>query len=110
MHSPRVLGRGQVMPATLTTWLTVREVEVLSLVRRGLGNQEIGSTLGISMRTAKGHVAAILEKLGAADRAEAVSRGFELGIFATSPRRAQGPGARPCCAALTCPRAEKPAA
>jgi len=61
--------------------LTPREVEVLGLVRHGYGNKEIGRTLGISLRTAKGHLAAILEKLGAADRAEAVSRGFELGIF-----------------------------
>lgn len=61
--------------------LTAREVEVLGLVRQGYGNEQIGRKLGISMRTAKGHVAMILEKLGATDRAEAVSRGFELGIF-----------------------------
>ena len=66
--------------------LTAREVEVLSLVRQGYGNEEIGRKLGISMRTAKGHVAMILEKLGATDRAEAVSRGFELGIFSAPPR------------------------
>ncbi len=66
--------------------LTAREVEVLALVRQGLSNQEIGRTLGIAMRTAKGHVATILEKLGASDRAEAVSRGFELGIFSPPPR------------------------
>lgn len=73
------------VPAT-RAGLTAREVEVLSLVRQGLGNEEIGRKLGISMRTAKGHVATILEKLGATDRAEAVSRGFELGIFAAPPR------------------------
>ena len=50
-------------------------------MRQGYGNKEIGRELGISLRTAKGHVAAILDKLGAADRAEAVSRGYELGIF-----------------------------
>jgi DNA-binding NarL/FixJ family response regulator len=66
--------------------LTAREVEVLALVRQGLGNEEIGRKLGISMRTAKGHVATILEKLGATDRAEAVSRGYELGIFSAPPR------------------------
>ncbi len=66
--------------------LTAREVEVLALVRQGFGNEEIGRRLGISMRTAKGHVATILEKLGASDRAEAVSRGFELGIFSAPPR------------------------
>lgn len=66
--------------------LTAREVEVLGLVRQGYGNEEIGRKLGISMRTAKGHVAMILEKLGATDRAEAVSRGFELGIFSPPPQ------------------------
>lgn len=70
--------------------LTSREVEVLGLVRQGYGNDEIGRALGISMRTAKGHVAMILEKLGASDRAEAVSRGFELGIF-QSPRARDRP-------------------
>jgi DNA-binding NarL/FixJ family response regulator len=72
-------------PAT-RAGLTPREVEVLALVRKGHGNEEIGRALGISMRTAKGHVATILEKLGATDRAEAVSRGFELGIFSAPPR------------------------
>ena len=72
-------------PAQRAAGLTAREVEVLGLVRHGLGNEEIGRRLGISLRTAKGHVAAILEKLGAADRAEAVSRGFELGIFHAPP-------------------------
>jgi DNA-binding NarL/FixJ family response regulator len=71
---------------TTRAGLTAREVEVLALVRQGLGNEEIGRKLGISMRTAKGHVATILEKLGATDRAEAVSRGFELGIFSAPPR------------------------
>jgi DNA-binding NarL/FixJ family response regulator len=73
--------RHQATPAGLTA----REVEVLALVRQGYGNEEIGQKLGISMRTAKGHVAMILEKLGATDRAEAVSRGFELGIFSAPP-------------------------
>ena len=67
--------------ASTRAGLTAREVEVLRLVRQGFGNEEIGRSLGISMRTAKGHVAAILEKLGATDRAEAVARGYDIGIF-----------------------------
>lgn len=74
------------VPPPTRAGLTAREVEVLALVRQGFGNEEIGRKLGISMRTAKGHVATILEKLGATDRAEAVSRGFELGIFSAPPR------------------------
>jgi DNA-binding NarL/FixJ family response regulator len=58
-----------------------REMEVLGLVRQGYTNGEIGRMLGISERTAKAHVAALLVKLHAADRAEAVARGFERGLL-----------------------------
>ena len=58
-----------------------RELEVLGLVRQGFTNSEIGKLLGISERTAKAHVASLLLKLQAADRAEAVARGFERGIL-----------------------------
>lgn len=58
-----------------------RELEVLGLVRQGFTNAEIGRLLEISEWTAKAHVAALLEKLQAADRAEAVARGFERGLL-----------------------------
>ena len=58
-----------------------RELEVLGLVRQGFTNAEIGRLLGISERTAKAHVGALLVKLQAADRAEAVARGFERGLL-----------------------------
>ena len=58
-----------------------REVEVLELVRQGFTNVEIGRLLGISERTAKFHVANLLVKLQAFDRAEAVARGFERGLL-----------------------------
>ena len=58
-----------------------RELEVLGLVRQGFTNAEIGRLLGISERTAKAHVGALLIKLQAADRAEAVARGFERGLL-----------------------------
>ena len=58
-----------------------RELEVLGLVRQGFTNAEIGRLLGISERTAKAHVAALLVKLQASDRAEAVARGFERGLL-----------------------------
>lgn len=60
-----------------------RELEVLGLVRQGFTNAEIGRLLGISERTAKAHVGALLAKLQAADRAEAVARGFERGLLKT---------------------------
>jgi DNA-binding NarL/FixJ family response regulator len=61
--------------------LSVRETEVLGLLRKGLTNPEIADMLGITRRTAKAHVAAILVKLEAADRTEAVTRGFERGLL-----------------------------
>lgn len=57
--------------------LTPREIEVLQLLRKGMSNPAIGFFLGITPRTAKAHVAAIMLKLGAQDRAEAVAKGFE---------------------------------
>jgi len=61
--------------------LSQREQEVLNLVRQGFSNGEIGRLLGISRRTARAHVSAILRKLGASARTEAVTRGFERGIL-----------------------------
>lgn len=61
--------------------LTPRETEVLSLLAEGLGNRAIGGRLGISEHTAKFHVNAILGKLGAQSRAEAVAVAARLGLI-----------------------------
>ena len=61
--------------------LTRRELEVLGLLRQGFTNAEIGNLLGFSERTARSHVGAIKEKLHCAHRAEAVAKGFELGLL-----------------------------
>jgi len=53
--------------------LTPREREVLRLVAAGKSNKEIAATLRISARTAKFHVTAIFNKLGAQNRAQAVA-------------------------------------
>ncbi|HEX4734048.1 MAG TPA: LuxR C-terminal-related transcriptional regulator [Thermoleophilaceae bacterium] len=58
--------------------LTAREREVIALVSAGATNQEIGTTLVISESTVKSHVKHILRKLGAANRAEAVSRHLSM--------------------------------
>jgi DNA-binding NarL/FixJ family response regulator len=60
--------------------LTPREREVLELLGRGLANRAIASALGISDHTAKFHVASVLAKLGAANRADAVRRGIRQGL------------------------------
>ncbi len=59
--------------------LTEREREVLELLAEGLSNKDIGLALEMSAHTAKFHVAAILEKLGAATRTEAVVRALRMG-------------------------------
>lgn len=61
--------------------LTPREVEVLSLVARGLGNKEVGEVLGTAAGTVKAHVQSILGKLGAKDRTHAVTIGLRRGII-----------------------------
>jgi len=61
--------------------LTAREREVLQLVAEGLPNKAIALRLGISEHTVKFHVAAILGKLGAASRAEAVRLGARRGLL-----------------------------
>ena len=61
--------------------LTPREVEVLSLVARGLGNKEVGHILGTAAGTVKAHVQSILGKLGAKDRTHAVTIALRRGII-----------------------------
>jgi DNA-binding NarL/FixJ family response regulator len=59
--------------------LTPREMEVLQLMAHGLPNKRIAARLGISLHTAKFHVAQILAKLDAGSRTEAVTRGARRG-------------------------------
>jgi DNA-binding NarL/FixJ family response regulator len=62
------------------TALTDREHEVLSLVARGLSNDEIAAELFVSPLTAKTHVSRILTKLAARDRAQLVVIAYESGL------------------------------
>jgi len=59
--------------------LTPREVEVLQLMARGLTNRQIARRLEISEHTVKFHAGAVLGKLSARSRAEAVARAIGLG-------------------------------
>ena len=53
-----------------TEQISSRELEVLKLISRGLGNREIGEQLYISERTVKSHVTHLLEKLNLRDRTQ----------------------------------------
>ena len=66
--------------ADLPEPLTRREREVLQMLAAGLANKEIAARLKISDHTAKFHVAAILGKLGASTRTEAVALGIRRGL------------------------------
>lgn len=60
--------------------LTARELEVLQAMAAGLQNKEIAAKLVISERTVKFHVSAILSKLGAGNRTEAVALAAQRGL------------------------------
>jgi len=60
--------------------LTDRELEVLSMVARGLSNGEIAEELTISPATAKTHVAHLLTKLDARDRIQLVIIAYQSGL------------------------------
>jgi len=60
--------------------LTRRELEVLAAMADGASNKVIARRLGISFHTVKFHVAAILAKLDADSRTEAVAKAAQLGL------------------------------
>jgi DNA-binding NarL/FixJ family response regulator len=80
---------GQYLPAAITAALaqragrvelSEREREVLEAIVRGRSNKEIAAALGISENTVKVHATRVFEKLGVADRLEAVTAAIRRGI------------------------------
>ena len=61
--------------------ITARELEILTLVARGLSNREIATQIFVSENTVKTHCARAFDKLGAARRTQAVQLGKELGLL-----------------------------
>jgi DNA-binding CsgD family transcriptional regulator len=72
-------GRQQAQQQALG--ITAREMEILTLVARGLSNREIAAELFVSENTVKTHCSRAFDKLGAVRRTQAVQRGKELGLL-----------------------------
>ena len=61
--------------------LTERELQVLELIRQGLGNVNIASNLDISTKTVEAHLRHIFLKLRAQNRTQAVFKALEQGLL-----------------------------
>jgi LuxR family transcriptional regulator, maltose regulon positive regulatory protein len=72
--------RGAALPG-LVVALSARELEVLQLLAAGKPNPAIAQELVITLDTVKRHVTHILDKLGVANRVQAVTRARELGLL-----------------------------
>jgi two-component system, NarL family, response regulator len=75
---PDVLSRLAERPPHST--LSDRELEVLRLIAHGASTEEVGERLAISTHTVRSHVRTVLGKLGARDRAQAISEAIRRGI------------------------------
>ncbi|TDC73781.1 response regulator [Streptomyces hainanensis] len=78
LRTPDALAERSPLPAL--DRLTDRELQVLTLVARGLSNVEIADVLRLSPLTAKTHVSRIMGKLAARDRAQLVILAYESGL------------------------------
>jgi DNA-binding CsgD family transcriptional regulator len=76
-----VLSTGVSRPVDGDVLLTPRELEVLTLLAEGKSNKAIARRLGISVHTAKFHVGALIDKLDAVGRTDAVAHAARRGVI-----------------------------
>jgi LuxR family maltose regulon positive regulatory protein len=74
-------SRGGVVVAGLVEPLTARELEVLGLLAAGAPNRTIAEQLVVTQETVKKHLSHLFDKLGVANRTQAVARARELGLL-----------------------------
>jgi DNA-binding NarL/FixJ family response regulator len=72
--------REQISEDSAAGALTPRELDVLRALAAGGSNAAIGARLGISEHTVRNHVHALLAKLGAANRTDAVTTALRRGL------------------------------
>ena len=80
-HTEPGSGRATAALPGLLEPLTAREVEVLGLLGAGKSNPRIAEELVVTVDTVKKHVSHVLDKLGATNRTEAVTRARQLGLI-----------------------------
>jgi len=80
IHSPRTFS-STIKPSPYEYALTARELDVLSLIAKGLSNLQISTQLHISLSTVKTHVSSILQKLSAENRVGAIKVARESGLL-----------------------------
>ncbi|HEY3954471.1 MAG TPA: response regulator transcription factor [Streptosporangiaceae bacterium] len=85
----RLVGRVRA-PVPVCEALSQRELEVLGLVARGVGNRDAARRLFISEATVKTHLMHIYAKLGVNDRAAAVAAGYDRGLLTPGENRGDG--------------------
>lgn len=80
IHSPHTFS-STIKPSPYEYALTARELDVLSLIAKGLSNLQISTQLHISLSTVKTHVSSILQKLSAENRVGAIKVARESGLL-----------------------------
>jgi DNA-binding NarL/FixJ family response regulator len=74
--------------------LTKRDIDVLTLVARGLSNDQIGEALFLSRQTVAGRISAMMRAVCVANRAELVARAFVSGLLTADEWPPQPTGRR----------------
>jgi two-component system nitrate/nitrite response regulator NarL len=82
----RVAALAERPPMLVAGSLTIREREIVDLMREGMSNKEIAAALCIELATVKSHVHHVLEKLGVSGRAAVAAR-----VSSRSPRVGPAP-------------------